>query len=237
MAPTRHERFYFDDGNVVFLVEETLFNVHRYFLKRESPFFQEMFSMKSDEGRTDDNPILLEGTKSQEFACLLACLYPRTVGKVDEMLATEWALVLDFAIKWQFNDIRDLAVEQLKYVHTYSPTLALQIASARKHGMDGWYFHAVVKMCERGRAITPAEAEQLGLTETVRISAIRHKLHSGGGRPSLYAPSQSISVDSDQKHDIASELGLSRTLASPVPIGLACNLVFSITPPPPSIYD
>lgn len=94
-----HERFYFDDGNVVFLVrllgslrirqctadpgeqvEETLFNVHRYFLKRESPVFRDMFTFTPDsdghEGSSNEHPVVLEGTKSLDFACLLACLYP-----------------------------------------------------------------------------------------------------------------------------------------------------------------
>ena len=60
-------------------VEDTLFNVHRYFLKRESPVFQGMFSLSPDspEGSSDEHPITLQGTKSLDFECLLACLYPR----------------------------------------------------------------------------------------------------------------------------------------------------------------
>lgn len=73
MAPTRHDRFYFNDGNIIFLVEDKLFKVHRYFLVRESPVFLDMFSMESDEGQSDDMPILLERTKSLGFASLLAC--------------------------------------------------------------------------------------------------------------------------------------------------------------------
>ena len=59
-------------------VEDTLFNVHRYFLKRESPVFRDMFTLTPDapEGSSDEHPIVLEGTKSLEFACLLACFYP-----------------------------------------------------------------------------------------------------------------------------------------------------------------
>ena len=43
-------------------VEDTLFNVHRYFLKRESPVFRDMFTLTPDapEGSSDEHPIRLE---------------------------------------------------------------------------------------------------------------------------------------------------------------------------------
>ncbi|KZT72454.1 hypothetical protein DAEQUDRAFT_705618 [Daedalea quercina L-15889] len=211
-TPTRHDRFYFEDGNVIFLVEDVLFKIHRYFLHRESPVFQDMFSFNSemDEGKSDDKPILLEGTKSLEFACLLACFYPRSIAKHDDMPAEHWTLALDLAMKWQFNDVRELAVAQMKHVNTYAPTLALQVATARKHKMNDWYLDAFVKLCERGRPITPEEGELLGLVETVRLSAIRHKLHKGSGRRvhSIYNTVSDISISLDHVNCIAMELGI-----------------------------
>ncbi|TFY61350.1 hypothetical protein EVJ58_g4557 [Rhodofomes roseus] len=195
MSPTKHDRFYFDDGNVIFLVEETLFNIHRYLLKRDSPVFQDMFSMHSDEGRSDDSPILIEGTKSTDFACFLACLYPSSFGEVDEMHPEEWAAVLDLAIKWQFLGVRKLAVKQMASLTVDSPTLALQIATARKHHIDSWYLDAVVKMCERSRPISPEEGERLGLLETIRISAMRQKLHSRDERFSDVCPVAETATD------------------------------------------
>ncbi|EPS96611.1 hypothetical protein FOMPIDRAFT_1099659, partial [Fomitopsis schrenkii] len=181
----RHERFYFDDGNVIFLVEDTLFNVHRYFLKRESPVFRDMFALTPDadapEGSSDEHPIVLEGTKSLDFACLLACLYPLSVIQHDDMPAEHWSLALDFAVKWQFHDIRDLAVMKMMDLTTHASTLALQVAAARKHNMEGWYLDAFIKLCERGRPITPEEGELLGMLDVIRISAIRTKLHVGAG--------------------------------------------------------
>lgn len=60
-------------------VEDTLFNVHRFFFKRDSLVFQTMFAQPSatpGEGESDDKPILLESIKSADFACFLACVYP-----------------------------------------------------------------------------------------------------------------------------------------------------------------
>jgi len=222
MAPSRHDRFYFDDGNTIFLVEETLFNVHRYFLKRDSPVFQDMFSMHSDEGRTDDKPILLGGTKSVDFACLLACLYPSFIGEIDVLQAEEWAAVLDLAVKWQFDSVCKLAVKQMTWTHVDSPTLALQITTAHRHQKRDWYLDAVLKMCERGRPISPREGELLGLLETVRISAMRQKLRQVSSeyyRPQsslIYSPMSTINIPYRDRQNICTELGLS-TEEAPTP--------------------
>ncbi|KAI0263858.1 hypothetical protein BC834DRAFT_885912, partial [Gloeopeniophorella convolvens] len=38
-AFTRHEMYFFEDGNITFLVDNTLFCVHRYFFVRDSSYF------------------------------------------------------------------------------------------------------------------------------------------------------------------------------------------------------
>ncbi|TFY61353.1 hypothetical protein EVJ58_g4560 [Rhodofomes roseus] len=110
MVPQRHERYYFDDGNVIFLVEDTLYNVHRYFLKRDSPVFQTMFSQPSGtsgEGESDDNPITLEGIKSADFANFLSCIYPLNLWQGDLTTYEEWSAALELAVRWEFNSVRD----------------------------------------------------------------------------------------------------------------------------------
>ncbi|KAH9915884.1 uncharacterized protein B0H18DRAFT_1039567 [Fomitopsis serialis] len=197
MAPTRHDQFYFDDGNIIFLVEDKVFKVHRYFLVRESPVFRDMFSMESDEGQSDDKPVLLEGTNSLGFASLLACFYPRIIGQVDYMLAEEWALVVDLCGK-------------LTNIEHHSSTLAVQVATARRHNMETWYWQTFLKMCERGRPISPEEAEHLGTLETARISAIRQKLHRAGPTKdlSVFDRLTTISISVAQREAIRAELGL-----------------------------
>ncbi|KZP20419.1 hypothetical protein FIBSPDRAFT_954583, partial [Athelia psychrophila] len=36
----RHSQYYFEDGNIIFRVEDTLYNVHRYFFARDSAHFR-----------------------------------------------------------------------------------------------------------------------------------------------------------------------------------------------------
>ena len=138
------------------------------------------------------------------------------------MPAEHWSLVLDFAVKWQFHDIRELAVRKMKDLSTQSPTLALQVAASRKHNIAQWYLDAFVKLCERGRPITPEEGEVLGMLDVVRVSAIRTKLHSaGGGRGrvvsrSIYDSLPDIVVSEEQFNNITTALDL-QSVRAPIP--------------------
>ena len=91
----RHSRFYFADGNIILLVraialaiewyssfpqvDGVLYNIHRYFLHRDSPVFRDLFSLPDGgcgEGSTDNDPIHLEGTLSIDMERFLSILYP-----------------------------------------------------------------------------------------------------------------------------------------------------------------
>jgi hypothetical protein len=99
--PQRHPRFYFPDGNVIFLVrplhlyqpplgalnpwtkvEDVLFNVHRYFFQRDSSVFSAMFSLpkpeaeEHPEGEVDEKPIVLTSFSKKDFERFLMILYP-----------------------------------------------------------------------------------------------------------------------------------------------------------------
>ncbi|CAA7262792.1 unnamed protein product [Cyclocybe aegerita] len=75
----RDDRYYFEDGSCVFLVEDTLFNVHRSILSKDSSSFSTMFSLPQGnviaEGLSDDNPIVLSGDTPDEFRHFLWALY------------------------------------------------------------------------------------------------------------------------------------------------------------------
>lgn len=77
--PTRHSKYYFDDQQSVFLVADTFFKVHRYYLTRESEVFRTMFSCPSSEdgqeGVDDSKPIHLPGVTSRQFEALLEFFY------------------------------------------------------------------------------------------------------------------------------------------------------------------
>ena len=65
-------------------VEDKLFHVPRCELVQSSQVFANMFRLPSGtaapkEGQDTEHPIVLEGYKKDEFACLLKVMYPRYV--------------------------------------------------------------------------------------------------------------------------------------------------------------
>ncbi|KAF8707061.1 hypothetical protein AX14_013702 [Amanita brunnescens Koide BX004] len=75
----RDDTFYFNDGSCTIRVEDTLFNLHRSILSKDSSSFSTMFSLpqggKPDEGTSDDNPVVLAGDTVSEFKHFLWSLY------------------------------------------------------------------------------------------------------------------------------------------------------------------
>jgi hypothetical protein len=99
--PTRHPRYYIEEGNIVFMVslaglqlirfintvppvqvENRLLRVHRFFLTRESDFFKTLLSLPqpqgTQEGTSDANPIRLTDTMNitlKQMEALLNYIY------------------------------------------------------------------------------------------------------------------------------------------------------------------
>ncbi|OCH92635.1 hypothetical protein OBBRIDRAFT_791083 [Obba rivulosa] len=79
---TRDFEYYFDDGDCVIRVEDTVFRVHRFLLTRDGSAFADMFSLppgsgtsEMPEGSSDANPIRLFGESAEDFRALLFILY------------------------------------------------------------------------------------------------------------------------------------------------------------------
>lgn len=75
----RDHSYYFEDGSCIFLVGDTLFNVHRSIISKDASSFSNMFALplgsKEAEGGSDDNPICLSGDTESEFRNFLWALY------------------------------------------------------------------------------------------------------------------------------------------------------------------
>jgi hypothetical protein len=94
---TQHEKYYFEDGNVIFQVSsqslsglvasnprakagDKLFRVHkRVLVGSGSNAFASMFSLpqsQDSEGQTNEKPIVLNGDNAEQFEALMRILYP-----------------------------------------------------------------------------------------------------------------------------------------------------------------
>ncbi|KZT03943.1 uncharacterized protein LAESUDRAFT_319461 [Laetiporus sulphureus 93-53] len=188
-GPVKHERFYFEDGNVVFLVETTLFKVHRYSLETKSGVFETMFSLKppkdqSVEGDSKYNPIHLQGTTVVDFERFLTVLYPRDLRRSDLNSFDEWLSVLELATKYAVDDMREVAIQHA----TRAGSLAQRIYMARLYHLPDLLLKARIEMCQRQQAITVEEGRMLGVDEVVVLSECRAYIRSAEGRVVKYLP-------------------------------------------------
>jgi len=177
--PARHSYLYFDYETAVFLVENTLFRVHKHFLRIHSKFFAAMFSLPQpagqvEEGRSDAHPIKVPGVSSIEFARLLSLFYPRDMVNGDLKTIEEWSSVLALTTRFQFDEQRALALARLAQLATPVDRICL----ARQHGVREWLESAYLQLCLREQALTADEGARLGIADVILLSEIRQSIRS-----------------------------------------------------------
>ncbi|KAI0802026.1 hypothetical protein BC629DRAFT_1284711 [Irpex lacteus] len=135
-GPSRDPTYYISDGNSVFLVENTLFKVHRSTLMKDKSAFETMFQLSSEtdssrsdssvtqstEGDADENPIRLQGDTADEFRALLWSLYAlphellTAVAPDDIVGFTQMYNLARITNKYQFRSLESWA---LTSIHNY----------------------------------------------------------------------------------------------------------------------
>ncbi|KAI0087776.1 hypothetical protein BDY19DRAFT_892283 [Irpex rosettiformis] len=130
-GPSRDPTYYISDGNSVFLVENTLFKVHRSTLMKDKSAFETMFQLSSEtdssrsdmsatqstEGDADENPIRLQGDTADEFRALLWSLYALphelVTALTPEADITPMYNLARIANKYQFRSLESWALSSL----------------------------------------------------------------------------------------------------------------------------
>ncbi|KDQ19404.1 hypothetical protein BOTBODRAFT_51819 [Botryobasidium botryosum FD-172 SS1] len=183
-GPTRHKRYYFDDGNVVIRAQDTLFKVHRYHFA-QSPVFSDLLEGTVDQGRTDSDPIFLHDETAERFESMLAVLYMPVAevhtesGRTIMQSVRHLSNVLKMAEKWVFPRLRTFAVTQLERL-PIDPVTRIELS--RKYDITSWLFRAYLSLCVRTDAITVGEAERLEMDTALKIWALREEMFKWGVR-------------------------------------------------------
>jgi len=175
--PKRHERFYFEDGSVIFLVENTLYRIHKSFLTRDSVVFSELFALpcppdQQPEGITDDKPIELKGQNREDFECFLSFYYPSDLifkpPTPEEILS-----FLRFADKWQFDSQKRKGIQRLKERSTpYQRIIAGRLFDEARELL----VPAFMELCEdpQGRPPPPSDGLRLGADDLLLLWWMKH---------------------------------------------------------------
>ncbi|KAH8110465.1 hypothetical protein DFH11DRAFT_1802648 [Phellopilus nigrolimitatus] len=175
ILPREHEYFNFKDGNITFLVENTLFTIHQYFLVRESPTMRSMFArarFSNIANGTKEKPIKLWGTDSLDFERFLMLFYPPKFGEDSLTSSYEWCSALRIANKYEFANIRKLATLKLLTDASCSERLLLgQRYNVRFLTLTGFR-----DICNRNASLSLEEVRSFNTEDIALIMRCREDL-------------------------------------------------------------
>ncbi|KAF7970474.1 hypothetical protein HWV62_23889 [Athelia sp. TMB] len=172
----KHSRYYFKDGNLIFLIEEKLYNVHRYFFERDSSYFRSI--LEGSQGTDANNPLVLPDVSCSDFDEFLAILYPENFRRPTEKTTPQWTSILHLAAKWEFESIKLLAIDNL----TANAVPVDKIVLGRRYGIIEWLPEAYQAVCTREDSLTLQEGMKLGVQDVIKISAARQAYGCGKSR-------------------------------------------------------
>ncbi|KAF9012718.1 hypothetical protein BDQ17DRAFT_1344506 [Cyathus striatus] len=174
MGPIHDTEYYLD--TVVFLVDNCLFKVPRYYLAQNSDIFRATFSLPCTgavEGSSDDIPFKLEGINRDDFRNLMRVIYPKYPNNSDNLTPAEWISVLKLSTMWNFTDIRKRAIDELSTAK-FDPVE--KILLAKVHKIPSWLIGGYNELIRRRESISVEEATRLGTETTVGLFHIREEI-------------------------------------------------------------
>nr|GAT56168.1 predicted protein [Mycena chlorophos] len=104
-----HDEYNFSDGSVKFVVENTVFKVHRYLFERESEHFRTLL-----QGRNSSCPTVpLEDAESPaHFSKLLAVFYNKRYSIYTGTIE-DWEIIHRLAARWGFKEVESLVLREI----------------------------------------------------------------------------------------------------------------------------
>lgn len=171
MGITKHHRYFFDDGNVTFMVESKLFRVHRYFFERDSALFRNVL-LTSPEVRSGEAVVQLGDCTAQDFEMFLGVLYPEEFDMCNASTVEEWVSILKLASCWDFASIKQLAIDQMAPITSCIDMITL----GRRFNIAWWFSEGFTKLCSREEPLSDAEAARIGAHDTARIFRQREEI-------------------------------------------------------------
>ncbi|KAI0000981.1 hypothetical protein BJV77DRAFT_938604 [Russula vinacea] len=172
----RHDIYFFNDGNITFLVDGTLYCVHRYFFCRDSAYFSTKLGQLDVRDHKPLNTIISLGdVERKDFETFLSVIYPENFDEHD-LSYEQWKSVLNLSTRWGFASLRKLALRSI-----IPPTAFDQLLLARTYNVDHWALPALSALCKRKGPIKVKEARQMRIEDIVVVATVREEIR--GQRP------------------------------------------------------
>ncbi|KAF8271087.1 hypothetical protein EI94DRAFT_1556919, partial [Lactarius quietus] len=172
----RHSEYYIHGGDIIFRVENYLFRVHRFFFTRDSAYFRDKLPQPPTPGdftkgsSSDSSPFVLEDTLRVDFERFLWVFYNPKYS-IYEANVDEWTSILKLAHKWEFVEVKALALRELEQLEI--PALQ-KIITYHDHDVDRNLLHkAYTDLAIRDDPITIEEGRLLGLETALLLARAR----------------------------------------------------------------
>ncbi|KAF8624487.1 hypothetical protein AX17_007116 [Amanita inopinata Kibby_2008] len=166
LDPKKHERFYFSDGSLYLLVEDTLYRIHRYLFELHATNFP---GIGNNYQSSNDNTRLLSDVNCVDFDRLLMCLYPRDLTVEEPQSLDEWTSILKLSSKWGFKSLQARAVSK---VESLAPPIDMLVLG-RQLKIPELILPAYVALCQTATPLSLEEGLQLGMEDVIGIYRIR----------------------------------------------------------------
>ncbi|KAF9479074.1 hypothetical protein BDN70DRAFT_879143 [Pholiota conissans] len=204
-----HPKYYIDAADLHIVTNKTLFRVHGYFFSRESPLFNKKLNPASPgdvrQGTNDSDPIVLEDVKPEEFEKLLWVFYNPKYS-LYEASVDDWNCILNLADRWDFNEVKELAVRELQKKRELD--IVTKMALYQKYKVDQRHLVPLyAALCKRDIPLTLEEAKVIGLEASILVNNSRERLRakpSDGGR----SPLPDGMEEADVFHTLEAQIGL-----------------------------
>ncbi|KAM6502704.1 hypothetical protein JOM56_002681 [Amanita muscaria] len=170
-----HDRFFFSDGSLYLLVENSLYCVHRFLFEIHAS----MFPVRELETSLI-NPYVLGDVKQIDFDRLLASLYPRTLWVEETETTQDWISVLGLASKWGFESLRSRAISKIE--QTLDSPIDM-VTLGRQYGIPAFLLPGYAVLCQSTVPLSDEEGLLLGVEDVLKIYRIRHELYGSGITP------------------------------------------------------
>ncbi|KAG2367601.1 hypothetical protein BDR07DRAFT_1372741 [Suillus spraguei] len=188
-----HPEYYFNDGNITFHVEGTLFRVHKHFFERESQFFVKEFADTAQEGTSDSRVFRLDHVTSADFAKVLWVWYSPSYRR-ESKPKEHWLTILDLSTAWQFPEMKKLAVAELQKLDIEPIE---KITTYDKYHIDKSLLLPAYKLlCKRASRISDEEGEQLKMPTVLGILEARERAVRSAAEAGCCSPT---SADADDE--------------------------------------
>ncbi|KAF8549179.1 hypothetical protein OG21DRAFT_625975 [Imleria badia] len=170
----RHQDYYLRDGNICFLVESTLFRLHKYFFERESDYFRDRLGPSSEgEVGSPDSPYIIHDTKTDDFADFVWVFY-NPAYSYSKQTKEKWLTILRLATQWRFAEIRNLAIRHLEKVKLEPIE---KITMYKRYLVDSeLLLPSYMALCTSPTLPSPEEGRILTLDTVLKLASARERV-------------------------------------------------------------